>query len=67
MNLNTKAARARSLSIFKVMPAEISNQGRVVVDGLEQEAYRLGFSRVGITSAEPPPRHERFAQWLDQG
>ena len=49
------------------MPAEISNQGRVVVDGLEQEAYRLGFSRVGITSAEPPPRHERFAQWLDQG
>ncbi len=38
-----------------------------VLDGLEQEAHRLGFSRLGITSAEPPPRQDSFAQWLDQG
>ena len=49
------------------MPAEISNLDKGVVDGLQQEAHRLGFSRLGITSAEPPPRQDRFAQWLDQG
>ena len=49
------------------MPVETSNLGRGVFDGLEQEARRLGFSRLGITSAEPPPRQDRFAQWLDQG
>ena len=49
------------------MPVEISNLDNGVLDGLEQEAHRLGFSRVGITSAEPPPRQDRFAQWLDQG
>ncbi len=49
------------------MPTEISNLDKGVVDGLQQEAHRLGFSRLGITSAEPPPRQDRFAQWLDQG
>ena len=49
------------------MPIEISNLDKGVVDGLQQEAHRLGFSRLGITSAEPPPRQDRFAQWLDQG
>ena len=49
------------------MPTEISNLDKGVVDGLQQEARRLGFSRLGITSAEPPPRQDRFAQWLDQG
>ena len=49
------------------MPIEISNLDKGVVDGLQQEARRLGFSRLGITSAEPPPRQDRFAQWLDQG
>lgn len=49
------------------MPAETSNPGDGVFDRLEQEARRLGFSRLGITSAEPPPRQDRFAQWLDQG
>ena len=49
------------------MSTEISNLDKGVVDGLQQEARRLGFSRLGITSAEPPPRQDRFAQWLDQG
>ena len=49
------------------MPVKTSNPGRGVFDGLEQEAHRLGFSRLGVTSAEPPPRQDRFAQWLDQG
>ena len=49
------------------MPTKISNQDKGVVDELQQEAHRLGFSRLGITSAEPPPRQDRFAQWLDQG
>jgi len=49
------------------MPTKISNLDKGVVDGLQQEAHRLGFSRLGITSAEPPPRQDRFAQWLDQG
>ena len=49
------------------MPVKTSNPGGGVFDGLEQEAHRLGFSRLGVTSAEPPPRQDRFAQWLDQG
>ena len=49
------------------MPTKTSKQDKGVVDELQQEAHRLGFSRLGITSAEPPPRQDRFAQWLDQG
>jgi len=34
---------------------------------LRQQAMQLGFSRLAVTTAEPPPRHERLASWLDQG
>jgi len=40
--------------------------GRLVAD-LRQQAERLGFSRLGVTTAEPPARQERLAWWLDQG
>ncbi|MFM7034829.1 MAG: tRNA epoxyqueuosine(34) reductase QueG [Planctomycetia bacterium] len=34
---------------------------------LRAHALRLGFSRVGIASAGPPPRHDLFRSWLDRG
>ena len=34
---------------------------------LRQQAMQLGFSRLAVTTAEPPPRQERLAWWLDQG
>ena len=40
--------------------------GRLVAD-LRQQAERLGFSRLGVTTAEQPPRHERLVWWVGQG
>jgi epoxyqueuosine reductase len=40
--------------------------GRIVED-LRQEAVRLGFSRLGIAPADPPPRQDVVRRWLDQG
>jgi len=34
---------------------------------LTREAVRLGFARVGIAPAMPPPRQEIFHAWLDRG
>jgi epoxyqueuosine reductase len=34
---------------------------------LRAEALRLGFSRVGIAAAVPPPHHAGFRHWLDGG
>jgi epoxyqueuosine reductase len=31
------------------------------------EALRLGFSRVGIAAAVPPPHHASFRHWLERG
>jgi len=35
--------------------------------GLRAEASRLGFARVGITTAQAPPGHDRFRKWLAAG
>ena len=34
---------------------------------VKQEAGRLGFSLVGVTTPDPPPHLAAFAAWLDQG
>lgn len=39
----------------------------VLVSQLRAEAVRLGFSRLGIAPAVPPPHHERFGSWLAAG
>jgi epoxyqueuosine reductase len=48
-----------------------ANQPAVTDDGfggdLTREAVRLGFARVGIAPAVPPPRQEIFHAWLDRG
>jgi epoxyqueuosine reductase len=38
-----------------------------LVDRLRAEAIRLGFSRLGIAPAVPPPHHGRFQAWLADG
>jgi epoxyqueuosine reductase len=38
-----------------------------VVADLRAEAERLGYSRLGIAAAGPPPRQERFHDWLAAG
>ncbi|MCE9631638.1 MAG: tRNA epoxyqueuosine(34) reductase QueG [Planctomycetia bacterium] len=35
-----------------------------IATGLREEAVRLGFSRVGITTVTAPPHHEHFRTWL---
>ena len=50
------------------MHAEASaTVGRQFVEELRQEAVRIGFSRLGIAPAGPPPRRDLVRQWLDQG
>ena len=39
----------------------------LLVDDLRQEAVRIGFSRLGIAPAGPPPRRDLVRRWLDQG
>jgi epoxyqueuosine reductase len=39
----------------------------VVVSGLRAEAVRLGFSRLGIAVAGPPPFHAALGGWLSAG
>jgi epoxyqueuosine reductase len=34
---------------------------------IQQEAHRLGFELVGVTSPEPPPHFEVFETWLQAG
>ena len=38
-----------------------------LIAALRMEAVRLGFSRVGIAPAVPPPHHEAFQGWLAAG
>ena len=38
-----------------------------LVPRLRAEATRLGFSRMGIAPAVPPPHHDRFRSWLAAG
>ena len=34
---------------------------------IKAEAARLGFALCGITTADPPPHHRRYVQWLAEG
>lgn len=38
-----------------------------VVTRLRAEAERLGFARLGVAPAVPPPRHDAFRGWLARG
>ena len=38
-----------------------------VAADLRREGLRLGFSRMGIAAASPPPHHEAFRGWLEAG
>jgi epoxyqueuosine reductase len=40
---------------------------RLLLDELQRESVRVGFSRLGIAPAGPPPRQELVRRWLDQG
>jgi epoxyqueuosine reductase len=39
----------------------------VLVEELREAAVRIGFSRLGIAPAGPPPRRDLVRRWLDQG
>jgi epoxyqueuosine reductase len=38
-----------------------------LVEELRRESVRLGFSRLGVAPAGPPPRQDLVRRWLDQG
>ncbi len=42
-------------------------QQRDLTEFAKSEALRLGFSRVGITTPEPPPHLEIYEKWLNEG
>ncbi|MFM7107649.1 MAG: tRNA epoxyqueuosine(34) reductase QueG [Planctomycetaceae bacterium] len=46
------------------MPAPASIN---LVNRLRAEAERLGFARLGVAPAVPPPRHDAFRGWLARG
>ena len=52
---------------FQEQSADQSDGGRRVLERLRQESLRLGFSRLGVTTAEPPPRLDHFSKWIDRG
>jgi len=39
----------------------------VLKDQIKAEAARLGFALCGVTTADPPPHHRRYARWLAEG
>ena len=47
--------------------ADHESHGSAIVAALRAEAARLGFGRVGIVAAAPPPHHEAFRGWLTAG
>jgi len=48
-------------------PAAVGQGSRLLLDELRRESVRLGFSRLGIAPAGPPPRQDLVRRWLDQG
>jgi epoxyqueuosine reductase len=38
-----------------------------LLQGIKDQAYQLGFSLVGVTTAEPLPHADVFNSWLDEG
>ncbi len=52
---------------FQEQSADRPDGGRRVLERLRKESLRLGFSRLGVTTAEPPPRLDHFSKWIDRG
>jgi epoxyqueuosine reductase len=52
---------------YSGQPTQAHQEAAGLVAALRQEATRLGFSRLGVTSASAPARQEQFASWLDRG
>lgn len=48
-------------------PPRPAHAGLELVSELRGEALRLGFSRVGVAAAAPPPNHGAFRGWLAAG
>ena len=48
-------------------PAAADQGVGLLVEELRQESLRLGFSRLGVAPAGPPPRQDLVRRWLDQG
>jgi len=48
-------------------PAAVDQGVSLLVEELRQESLRLGFSRLGVAPAGPPPRQDLVRRWLDQG
>ena len=48
-------------------PAAVDQGVSLLVAELRQESLRLGFSRLGVAPAGPPPRQDLVRRWLDQG
>jgi len=44
-----------------------AGDGPTLVEDLRRESARLGFSRMGIATAGPPPRQDLVRRWLDSG
>lgn len=42
-------------------------QKETLTQYLKKRANQLGFTSVGITSPEPPPHHDVYLNWLEQG
>lgn len=47
--------------------ADHDSNGSAIAAALRAEAARLGYGRVGIVTAVPPPHHEAFRGWLTAG
>jgi epoxyqueuosine reductase len=50
-----------------VTPAGAGQEPHMLIDDLRRESSRLGFSRLGIAPAGPPPRQDLVRRWLDAG
>ncbi len=46
-------------------PPPLGSEG--IEQAIKSEALRLGFAFCGITTADPPPHHSQYQQWLSDG
>jgi epoxyqueuosine reductase len=50
-----------------VNAGESSEDLSILKDIIKAKADELGFAKCGITTAHPPPNHNRYKAWLDSG
>jgi epoxyqueuosine reductase len=61
-------AQSSGITEFMPSPAAMSDaEAATVAAGLREEAARLGFARLGITTVIEPPHHDAFRGWLARG